>query len=98
MLSRVADQQHAVIGAKSGEEFAHLIGARQARFIDEIEMPMSRRGIGLSRTGKEALQSAGFDPSLTELPRGTRSRREALDFVSLHLHGSPYRGQGRGFA
>src|SRR5580658_7648530 len=61
-------------------------------------MLLLRCGIGLSRTGEETLQSARFNAGLTELPCGTGSRREAVDFVAVHLHGSAYRGQGRGFA
>ena len=46
MLASVADQQHAVGRAKASQEFLHLVGACQARFIYEIEMLPFRCGIG----------------------------------------------------
>src|SRR5579863_6207913 len=60
-------------------------------------MLLLRCDIGLNRVGKKALQSASFDAGLTELPRGARSRCEALDFVALHLDSTTCRGQGRSF-
>ena len=38
MLAGVADQEHAVVGAKTRKKLAHLVGAGKARFIDKIEM------------------------------------------------------------
>ena len=43
MLTGVADQEHAVLRCKPGEEIAHLAGAGQTRFIHEVEM-LLRRG------------------------------------------------------
>ena len=40
MLAGVADQEHAVVGAETRKELAHLVGAGKARFIDKVEVPL----------------------------------------------------------
>jgi len=97
-LADISDQRYPVIGAKPCQEFPHLVGAGKARFIHEIEVLSLPRRIGWDCAGKETLQSARFNAGLPKVPRGTRSRREALNFVALHLDGAAYRGQGGGFA
>ena len=57
MLARVADQEHAVVGAKPRKELAHLVGAGEARFIDEVEVPLLQSG-RIGRAGKEPLQGS----------------------------------------
>jgi hypothetical protein len=37
MLTNVTDQQHPIIRRNTGKEIPHLIGAGEARFIDEEE-------------------------------------------------------------
>ena len=82
MLPSIANEQHAVIGAKAGHKFAHLVGACKARFINEIEMPVFRRGIGRAGASQKSLQGTGFDPGLVELACGSRGGRESLHFVA----------------
>ena len=57
VLARVADQEHAVVGAETRKEFAHLVGAGEAGFIDKIEVPLLLSG-RVGRAGKEPLQGS----------------------------------------
>ena len=57
MLARVADQEHAVVGAETRKELAHLVGAGKARFIDKVEVPLFLSG-RVGRAGKEPLQGS----------------------------------------
>jgi hypothetical protein len=41
MLPDVAHQDHSITVVKSVQEFVHLLGACQTRFVDKIEMPFS---------------------------------------------------------
>ena len=44
VLTCVADQEHAVVGAKTGKELAHLIGAGKAGLINKVEVLLSGSG------------------------------------------------------
>ena len=44
VLARVADQEHAVVGAETRKEIAHLVRAGEARLIDKVELPLVRSG------------------------------------------------------
>jgi len=72
MLADIADQQYPIIGTKAGQKLPYLIGAGEARFIDEVEMFL-RRGRGMIRCAcEEALECLGLNSGLSKLARRTR--------------------------
>ena len=94
MLARIADQQHTVLRSKTGKKLAHLVGAGEARFVDEVEMLLLRRRRS-SRPGKKSLQGSGLDAGLTKLARGAGGWGEALDLKPLNLGGTANDGKRR---
>jgi type IV secretion system protein VirB4 len=83
---------------KPSKEIPHLVGTREARLIDKIEMLVSWRSIWLGGSGKKTLQCPGFDTGVAELPRGPRSGRETLHFVALGFNRAAHNSEGHGLA
>ena len=67
MLTRISDEQDAIIRAESLQHVMHLLRARQARFVDHIEV---RRAItGVCRLKKMALHRLRRDAGVGEAMR-----------------------------
>ena len=89
VLARVADQEHAVVGAEPRKEVANLVGAGETRLIEEVEVLLCR---GARRCASRARKPCKVPASIAgfiELSGGAGCGRKALNFVSLALHGTP---------
>jgi hypothetical protein len=83
VLASVANQEHAVIRAK---QFTHLVGAGEAGFIDEVEVPLLQSG-RIRRAGKKPWQGSRLDAGFIQLAGGAGGRGEALDLVAALFGG-----------
>src|SRR5579883_1709900 len=96
MLPDVTDQQHAVLHPKALEELIHLLGARQARFIENVKP--ARRRFCLLAPYQKLLQGAGPDTGTLKQADGSRGGGEALNLVPLGFGGATDGGERGGFA
>jgi hypothetical protein len=87
MLADIADQEYTVTGTKTGKELAHLVGARKARFIDEVEVLLLSQ-VWVRAADEEALQRSSLDACHIQLARGAGGRGEALNVVALPFCGA----------
>jgi hypothetical protein len=69
MLAGVSNEQNFVLRADLLEELPHLLGGRQRRFINHVQVLLS--WIAIPASGKETLQSIGGYANVAELLRGT---------------------------
>src|SRR4029079_5676849 len=96
MLPDVSNEKHLVLGTDPAKEVPHLLGRCKRGFIDHVKMLHCR--VGVSATGKEALQGFGMDTRVAELPGGARGRGEALDQVAIPLRSFTHLCQTGGLA
>ncbi len=82
VLPHVAHEEHAVLLVKPGEEVVHLLRAREARLVDDVEVPA--RALLLA-PGEMALKCGRVDARLLELVRRPGGRCKALDLEALPL-------------
>jgi hypothetical protein len=97
MLASVADQEYTVVAAETRKKLAHLVGAGEAGFIKEVEVPLVLSG-GVCGASKEPLQGSGLDAGLAKLPCSAGGRGEALDRVTVRFGGTANDGKCRRFA
>src|SRR6266545_6136370 len=94
VLPHVTDEQHAIVGAEPMQERVHLLRAREAGLVEDIQMrPMLTR---LVSAREMALQGARRNARFGDLVRRARCGREAFDGVALALGAIPHGGQRRG--
>jgi hypothetical protein len=85
MLADVAYQEYPVMAVQAMNELVHLFGARQTRFIQDVEalLPV----VVLIAACQAPLQGARLDAGLTQYVGRAGRGREALDFVAFALGG-----------
>ena len=85
VLVRIADEDHAVSVIQPHKELVHLFGARETRFIDEVQTAASV--FGLLSAGQVMLQGMRGDARFFELLRCAGSWGEAFGTVALLFGG-----------
>src|SRR5215472_8167762 len=76
------------------EKLIHLLGAGQARFIQDVEPFL----VDTLFAAKMTLQSPGFNTGLLQFVSRARGWCEASHFISFSLSGPANRAQGRSLA
>src|SRR5260370_34816695 len=89
VLARVTYQQDAVDFLEPMQELIHLLSARKARFVENVEPLLPVEWFFASR--QAPLQRARFASTLTELLRRARRWREAFDLVAITICDFPDR-------
>src|SRR6185437_5970731 len=91
VLACIAYQKYAVTFFESVEQFVHLLRARQARFVQNIQPLLSVAPF--IRSCKMPLQRARLDSGLGELLGCARRWRKSFNFVTVALGGFADRRQ-----
>src|SRR6185437_6271921 len=96
VLTRISDQQHAVVRSKARKKLVHLVRRSEARFIDKVKV-LLLRGCRNGWPHKESLQRSGRDASLAKLARGSRGWSKPFDLIPLRLRSVADDRKCRGF-
>jgi hypothetical protein len=72
VLPSVPDKQDFILGRDPVKKLAHLLGARETRLVDHVEVfaRWIAGGLLLSSPGEKGLQGVGRDAGLAKLARG----------------------------